>query len=284
MTTARAEPTLSRRHAAGSETVRGLLITVLGELVLPTGGSAWTSAFLDLLDRLGVEEKAGRQALMRMAADGWLTGERHGRRTLWRLAPSAEQLLTEGTERIYGFRGVTRDWDGQFVLVLARVPETDRSARHLLRTRLSWIGFGTPAPGLWISPHSGRVAEVERVLAEASFDEARVFLARYHGGGDLPGMIRQAWHVDAIQSRYSRFLADFAGPVAADPLARVVELVHAWRRFPSIDPELPSELLPPLWSGERAADLFAERQASWSAGARRGWLALNEVDVGRGAG
>ena len=60
---------------------RGLLFTVLGEFVLPTGGPAWTSAFIDVLGRLGVEEKATRQALMRTAADGWLASERVGRRT-----------------------------------------------------------------------------------------------------------------------------------------------------------------------------------------------------------
>src|SRR5664279_5714247 len=96
-------PRLSRRHAAGAESARGLLFTVLGEFVLPAGGSAWTSAFIDVLARLGVEEKASRQALMRTAAGGWLTSERVGRRTRWRLTESGERLLTEGTERIYGF-------------------------------------------------------------------------------------------------------------------------------------------------------------------------------------
>ena len=80
-----------------------LLFTVLGEFVLPTGGAAWTSAFIDVLGRLGVEEKAARQALMRTAADGWLAAERVGRRTRWRLTPAGERLLTDGTERIYGF-------------------------------------------------------------------------------------------------------------------------------------------------------------------------------------
>ena len=74
-------PTLSRRHAAGAESARGLLFTVLGEFVLPAGGSAWTSTIIEVLSRLGVEEKASRQALMRTAADGWLRSERVGRRS-----------------------------------------------------------------------------------------------------------------------------------------------------------------------------------------------------------
>ena len=81
----------------------GLLFTILGEFVLPGGGQAWTSALIGTMARLGVEEKSTRQALMRTAADGWLQPERLGRRTRWRLTPSADRLLTEGTDRIYGF-------------------------------------------------------------------------------------------------------------------------------------------------------------------------------------
>ena len=77
------QPTLARRHAAGTDSARSVLFTVLGELVLPAGREAWTSAFIDVFGRLGVEEKAARQALMRTAADGWLDSERVGRRTAW---------------------------------------------------------------------------------------------------------------------------------------------------------------------------------------------------------
>ena len=138
-------PTISRRHAAGSDSARGLLFTVLGEFVLPAGGTAWTSSFIDVFARLGVEEKAIRQALMRTATDGFLVSERVGRRTHWTLTPSAHRLLVEGTERIYGFTGAASEWDGRWLLVLARTPESERPTRHLLRTRLTWAGLGSPA-------------------------------------------------------------------------------------------------------------------------------------------
>ena len=160
-------PAVSRRHAAGAESARGLLFTVLGECVLPAGGSALTSTFIDVLGRLGVEEKASRQALMRTGGDGLLVSERLGRRTLWRLTEAAERFLTEGAERIYGFQASQPEWDGRWLIVLARLPETERAARHLLRTRLTWAGFGSPAPGVWISTHADRTPEAERVLGEA---------------------------------------------------------------------------------------------------------------------
>lgn len=274
------ESAMLRRHAAGTQSARALLFTVLGECVLPNGGAAWTSAFIDLLARLGVEEKASRQALMRTATAGWLASERIGRRTRWRLTGSAERLLTEGTERIYRFTGTAPEWDGRWLLVLARVPETDRPARHLLRTRLSWAGLGSPAPGVWISTHTDRVGEVERALADAGVSgDGRIFLAEHHGGADLANMVSQAWDLDAIELGYRQFLDDFATTTPADPLTRLIDLVHSWRRFPWTDPLLPRELLPSKWSGGKAMKLFARRHARWSAAANAEWLQLN--DLGR---
>src|SRR5690349_24142183 len=100
-TAAEGTPVLSRRHAAGAPSARGLLFTVLGEFVLPGDGTAWTSAVLAVLARLGVEEKATRQALMRTSAAGWLAAEKQGRRTRWRLTADARRLLSDGAERIY---------------------------------------------------------------------------------------------------------------------------------------------------------------------------------------
>jgi phenylacetic acid degradation operon negative regulatory protein len=269
--------TLSRRHATGAVSARGLLFTVLGEFVLPAGGSAWTSAFIETFARLGVEEKAIRQALARTAAAGWIRPQRYGRRTRWRLTPAGDQLLTDGTKRIYAFAGSQPAWDGSWLLVLARVPDGDRAARQQLRTRLSWAGLGSPAPGVWVTTHADRRNEVEQVLRQAGVADGQVFAAE-HLGGDLPALVTQAWDLPAIERQYEEFLAEFAATAAPDPLVRVIELVHAWRRFPAIDPGLPARLLPGRWSGASAARLFAARHANWSAAAVAQWRRLNEAD------
>jgi phenylacetic acid degradation operon negative regulatory protein len=263
---------MSRRHAVGAESARGLLFTILGEFVLPSGSAVWTSAFIDVLGRLGIEEKACRQALMRTAADGWLTPKRVGRQTDWRLTPRAEQLLVEGTERIYGFTTPALQWDGRWLLVLARVPEADRAARHLLRTRLSWAGLGNPAPGVWIGTHTDRRAGVEDVLRQAGvFDDAQIFLAEHVGGAEPSSMVRRAWDLAAIGEDYRRFVAEFSGKRGPEPLTRVIELVHAWRRFPWVDPALPRALLPKGWVGTVALRLFERQHTRWSAQAMTEW-------------
>jgi phenylacetic acid degradation operon negative regulatory protein len=270
-------PALSRRHAAGAPSARGLLFTLLGEFVLPGGGTAWTSAVLAAFVRLGIEEKTTRQALMRTAASGWLDAEKVGRRTRWRLTASAQKMLTEGADRIYSFTGPAESWDGRWLLVYARIPESDRRARHVVRSRLSWAGFGSLGAGLWISPHPDREDEAIGVLREAGVAaDAHVFVARRSGLADVQVMVAAAWDLGAIEEQYGEFLEEFRATAPGDVLARQVELVHAWRRFPSIDPALPRELLPARWSGLQAARLFADRHQRWSGFATEEWKRLNE--------
>lgn len=291
-TRAAGQPRMPRRPASSAESARGLLFTVLGEFVLASGGTAWTSSFIEVFGRMGIEEKATRQALMRTAADGWLKAERVGRRTLWHLTPTAERLLTEGSERIYGFTAAAPQWDGRWLIILARVPETGRPARHLLRTRLGWAGSGSPAPGVWISPHVSRIEEAESVLAEAGLSgEAQVFIAEHHPSQPddrLTAMVRQSWDLDALEDRYQAFTGDFGGygdgSRVTDPLVLVISLVHAWRRFPRTDPALPTALLPPLWRGVEAARLFNRLHTRWSADAANEWHQLNQRPGGRGSG
>jgi phenylacetic acid degradation operon negative regulatory protein len=271
-----AAPVPFRRHAAGSDSAGGLLFTVLGEFVLPGGGSAWTSTFIDVLARLGVEEKASRQALMRTAEKGWLRSSRVGRRTRWALTAPGERLLTEGAERIYTFAGYARSWDGRWLLVLARIPETGRAARHLLRTRLSWAGFGTPAPGVWLSAHTERLAEAERLLRQASvIDEAPIFVVEHRAGADMADLVRRAWDLEAIDRSYREFVAGYGSRDAGDPLTFQIDLVHAWRRFPWLDPALPRELLPADWSGEPAARLFQRQHDRLVQAANAEWSRLD---------
>lgn len=272
-------PEFRRRRELGAASARSLLLTVLGEFVLPGGEPVWTATFLRALGLVGVEEKAVRQALARSAAEGWLAGERHGRRTAWRLTPAGERLLTDGTDRIYGFGGPVGDWDGRWLLVLATVPETNRRLRHLLRTRLAWSGLGNLSPGVWATPHPGREREVRGVLTEIGVaDTSTLFTGRLGDLAEARRVARQAWDLDEIELSYEDFLeAVNALRPSDDPgtFAAHTRLVQAWRRFPFLDPALPAELLPDDWSGSQAFTLFHERHDTWRPVADRQWKAMS---------
>ncbi|MEW2397296.1 PaaX family transcriptional regulator C-terminal domain-containing protein [Streptomyces sp. NPDC046862] len=275
-----ARPVVSRRREVGDVSARSLLMTMLGEYVLPEGVPVWTSALVDALAVFGVEEKSARQALARTAAEGWLVSERVGRRVRWVLTPPGRRLLTEGAQRIYDFGSGDREWDGTWLVVLVSVPEATRDLRHKVRTRLTWAGFGSPEPGVWITPHVDREAEALGVLKELGLaDGAMSFTAAYGAVGSETAMVARAWDLSEVEERYEAFIDEFTGLRPADADAALhaqTMLVHEWRRFPFLDPRLPAKLLPANWSGAKAAGLFHGRHAEWSQVALRRWAHLVE--------
>ena len=128
---------LPRRQGGGSGSARSLLLTILGEYVLPSSDPVWTSALVEVMAGLDVEEKAARQALARTAADGLIAPLKHGRQVQWELTNTGRRLLTDGAQRIYSFGAERTEWDGQWLLVLVTVPESRRDVRYRLRTQLT---------------------------------------------------------------------------------------------------------------------------------------------------
>jgi phenylacetic acid degradation operon negative regulatory protein len=265
-----------RGRETGTASARSLLLTVLGEFVLPRDAPAWTGALVTALGDVGVEEKAARQALSRTAAEGVLSSEREGRRVRWRLTPAGTHLLVRGTERIYGFGRRMEAWDGNWLVLAVSVPETQRQLRHRLRTRLTWAGLGSPMPGVWVSPDTDKEKEVAAAIEELGVDSFS-FTGPFGQIGDEQRVVAQAWALDDVSQRYVAFLdvMSSADPrTAANAFRAQVRLVQEWRRFPFLDPALPPELLPATWPGPAAADLFHRRHGEWHARAQEHWEAL----------
>ncbi|HEX3590479.1 MAG TPA: PaaX family transcriptional regulator C-terminal domain-containing protein [Pseudonocardiaceae bacterium] len=275
---ATAGPTLSRRRELAGGSARSLLMTVLGEFVLPTDAPVWTATLVDVLAMLDVEEKSARQALARTAAEGWLESERIGRRVRWSLTPQGKRLLETGAARIYSFGTDGHDWDGRWLMILVSVPESMRDLRHRLRTRLTWAGFGTPTAGVWISPRADAEADAQRIIADLALPTAAMsFVGRYGALGDEADMVAAAWNLAEVAQRYERFIAEFADQHPSTPdavLSAQTRLVHEWRRFPFLDPQLPRTLLPKAWIGAAAANLFTERHTQWRPVATRHFAEL----------
>jgi phenylacetic acid degradation operon negative regulatory protein len=275
-------PFVTRRQELGAASARSLLLTVLGEYVLPGGRPVWTSALLGLLADLDVNEKAARQAIMRTADHGWIEASRIGRETRWSLTPAGTELLADGTERIYGFAAGGRPWDGRWLVLTVGVPENNRPLRQRLRTRLGWAGFGSASPGVWVTPRVVCEPDARKVLEELGLaDGSWSFVASAGEIGDERSLVRAAWDLDEVERRYEDFL-ELVGRqrprTDRQALVAQVRLVQEWRRFPLLDPGLPRELLPPRWSGNRAAEVFRERHAAWASRAQQAWAELTRGD------
>jgi len=92
-----------RRRSVGAPAARSVLLTMLGEYVLPASGSAWQETLIGALGTLGYKTHAARQALARSVGADWLRTERHGRRSRVELTPATADMLRSGARRIYSF-------------------------------------------------------------------------------------------------------------------------------------------------------------------------------------
>jgi phenylacetic acid degradation operon negative regulatory protein len=265
-----------RRRSVGPPAARSMLLTVLGEYVLPADRGVWQETLISALNTLDYTTQAARQALARSVSGGWLRSERHGRRARVSLTGETRAMLTSGAERIYGF-GEPRAWDGRWLLVVVRVPEQRRDVRHVIRSQLAWAGFGSLGNGLWITPHVDREGEVSRLVREESVAELLSFQAEFGSIGEPARVVADAWDLDGVAERYREFVTRFGRLRAKTPEAAFraqTELVHTWRKFPFLDPDLPQEMLPARWPRTRAHQVFVERHAELQGAAQEYFASL----------
>jgi phenylacetic acid degradation operon negative regulatory protein len=271
------------QRESGSPSAPSLLLTLLGEFVHPRGGKVWTGTLVDALAALGIEPKSARQALARTAAEGLLNSTRHGRKVRWQLSPAGAALLQEGTERIYGFMRDRHQWDGRWLVVTVGVPETQRRLRHRLRTRLTWLGLGSPSPGLWIIPDASKEDALRSIIDELDLTgRAFAWTGTAAGIGDPVKLLKAAWDLDDVEKRYLAFIDRVNATTVSsgrEAFVQQVQLIQEWRRFPFLDPDLPVELLDHDWPGPRAAAAFHDRRNRWHRRAQEEWDRM-DAEVG----
>ncbi len=251
-------------NASRSVQPRALIVTIYGLYARERGGWLGVSSLIRLLAELGVDEPAVRSSISRLKRRGLVAAERVDGVAGYGLTPRSRDVLDEGDRRIFD-RSRARLDDGWLVAVFS-VPESHRQRRHALRSRLTWLGFGAVAAGVWIAP-AHLDAETRDVLERDGLAPyVSLFRADYLAFGDVPEQVRRWWDLDELQAMYDDFLTEY-GPLLnrwrrrrglddAAAFGDWVRALTAWRRLPYLDPGLPAELLPPDWPGIRAAELF----------------------------
>ncbi|CAN3984803.1 PaaX family transcriptional regulator [Kitasatospora purpeofusca] len=246
-----------------------LIHTVYGEFVRRLGGWISIADLIALMAELDVDAPAVRSAISRLKKAGTLLQERgDGSGTGYRLSPAMGPVFEEGDRRIFRSLEPAELSDGWVVAVFS-VPESERAHRHTLRSRLSWLGFGNAAPGVWLAP--ARVLPDARRLLERLGLDAYVHLflsAEYAGFTDLRTAVAAWWDFPAIEGQYAAFTdtwrpvlaargsAPDSGPEPAEAFRDYVPMLTQWRRLPYLDPGLPAPLLPPDWNAVAARAVF----------------------------
>jgi phenylacetic acid degradation operon negative regulatory protein len=265
------------RVSVGS--ARSLLLTVLGEFVMPSGQAVWTSALLHALLGAGTAENSARQAIARSAAAGWLEGRKDGRQVRWRLTPTGRRVIEAGSRRVSALSAPRLEWDGRWRVLVITVPNTQRDSRRKLYRGLSWAGFGNPTAGTWVTPNAEAVALAAEVVEDLGLSP---WCLSFEGSGLGVGLtdqdiVDQAWDLDAIAQHYAQSMSRFTNVPVTDgdeALFTQVALVNELQRFPFMDPRLPIELLPANWLGRTAPARLQEMRARWHDAAHERWREL----------
>jgi phenylacetic acid degradation operon negative regulatory protein len=241
-----------------------LLITLLGTYVRPFGDTVWSGGLVELLGELGFSQGAARVALTRLVRRGLLSRVRSGRLVHYRLTERCDRLLAEGDGRIFSL-GDPRDGGRCWTVLWHQIPEDRRLERSRLARRLRFLGFGSVQDSVWVSPHD-HVPEVVELLAELGVSQnAMLFRSEVGGSDGLPTLVARAWDLTGLAERYQGFVAEFAGfrrrAVRSslsdrDAFLARTRMVHQFRGFPLVDPELPEELAPLSRARTRAVDTF----------------------------
>ena len=245
---------------------RHLLVTLLGDYWWGRAEHLPSAALVGLAAEFGVTPAAARAALSRLRRRGLLASSKTGRRTYYGLTQRARLVLAEGRDRIMAFGTRSEPWDGRWTVAAFSVPEAQRALRHVLRTRLLWLGFAPLYDGMWVSPHDF-VAPALEVLRDLKVERATVMVATIPAGRPLAVTPITAWDLEHIHKLYRGFVDEYepllervrqGGVGASEALITRTALMDTWRNFPNLDPELPDQLLPPGWPRRQARDTFAE--------------------------
>jgi phenylacetic acid degradation operon negative regulatory protein len=269
--------TLTEAHDPRVQQPRSLIVTIYGLYARGHGGSLSVAAIIRLMAELGVDEPAVRSSISRLKRRGVLVPEPVDGAAGYALSDVGRTVLADGDHRI--FRRPQGSVDEGWLLAVFSVPESERARRHTLRSRLTWLGFGTAASGVWVAPahlYDEARASLTRHGLTGYVD---LFRADYLAFSDLRRSVATWWDLEELQRLYDAFLTAY-GPVLArwrrrrttddaQAFADYVRALTQWRRLPYLDPGLPAELLPRDWHGRRAADLFFALQERLAGAAAR---------------
>jgi phenylacetic acid degradation operon negative regulatory protein len=242
-----------------------LIVTLLGDYWFGRKEHLPSASLVALAREFDITSTSARAALSRLTRRGLLDSSKIGRRTYHGLTPRAEHVLTEGRRRIMAFGLDHGPWDGSWIVVIFSVPEGHRNVRHVLRTRLRWLGFAPLYDGVWVSPRAD-AGEVVALLDELEVASSTVFTSRVVPGTDGAGPLG-AWDLDELRATYEAFIAEFrpflqrvrTGRVgSAEALVARTRVMDAWRQFPNLDPELPEDALSGDWPRRDAQQIFAK--------------------------
>ncbi len=249
---------------------QSMIFTLFGDYIRHRSDRVWIGTLVKILALFDVSEAAVRSTVSRMIRRGWLSNERVDHTSYYLLTPQSREIIAEGVERIFHFPEPTNPWDGSWHLVTYSIPEEHREVRDRFRSELSSLGFGMLTNAVWVSPRD-RLAPIQQLANSLHIKPyVQIFQGKLDGLTPCSELVARCWRLDSINIEYAKFIKQYessfrefqarlrtgAAIESSEYFFRRFMLMHEFRRFPYLDPQLPNELLPRDWRGGQASALF----------------------------
>jgi phenylacetic acid degradation operon negative regulatory protein len=254
-----------------------VVFALLAQYVLPRGGEVWLGSLIQAMAALDISEAAARSTVLRLKKRGILESQRMGRRTFYWLTDAGMRQLNVG-----GFRfslPPEEAWDGRWTTMIYSIPEEQRGLRDELRNALRWWGFGSLAPGTWISTRV-LLPEIESELRDLGvWEYVSVFRSEYLGPGDPSTIVAEAFpELGTLEAGYRGYitkakavLSGLEAGLLDDEACFATRMRNLWEIYAVAkdDPILPPALLPEDWPRFEAVELSAQVRHALSVPAER---------------
>lgn len=190
-----------------------------------------------------------KKAFERAREKGWV--KRAKRKRVW------PEITKAGMKRLVSLipqYDKNRVWDKRLYLVTYDIPEKRKKDRELLRKYLKRIGAGMIQESVWLTPYNPH--DILRGFVEERNLGGTIIVSDIGkdgsiGEGDIKDLVVRVYKLDEINKEYRKFLERFENSTAA-----LFEVSFAYWKILKKDPQLPSELLPANWLGEKAYKLY----------------------------
>jgi phenylacetic acid degradation operon negative regulatory protein len=243
---------------------RSLAISLFWIFARNSGDALQVSAIIRLMESLRIDEQSVRSTISRLKRRGILVPQAHLGQAGYALSEYGRELLRESDDRNFDRRRATLA-DGWITAVFG-VPESERSKRHLLRSRLRWLGFGTVSAGVWIAPSTLLTESQETIRRHDLGNYVDLFTGPHHGPQSTLSRVGAWWDLAEVDATYRDYIATMDPLLAraeagassdAECFSDFVRALTSWRRLPVVDPGIPHDLLPTEWHADQAAALVA---------------------------
>jgi len=190
-----------------------------------------------------------KRAIEKARQKGWL--KRTNKRRAWPQITAAGQKRLASLIPTYDSKRV---WDKRLYLVTYDIPEGKKKDRELLREYLKVLGAVMIQESVWLTPYNP--SDILREFTNERKLRGTIIVSDIGKDGsigeeDMKELVRRLYKLDDINQEYQEFLAK-----AENSQITPTQVYFSYLKILKKDPQLPFELLPSHWLGEKAHKVF----------------------------